>query len=116
VGVLLVVDGHDVVTARDLSGERLPDDAQLLLAVRSKRTFVTHNRADFKMLHDAWVTWPAACGMSLPRHPGILVMDTASPERLANGIFWWHHRDGWRRPGIGASWEPHQPATEREQE
>ena len=75
------------------------------------------------MLHDAWVTWPAAFGMSLPPHPGILILDVASTEtlarvlvdvldetpieRLANAIFWWHRNDGWRQPISGAKWEPY---------
>jgi hypothetical protein len=129
---LLGREGHDVVSARDLSSERLPDDAQLLATVRSDRVFVTHNRADFKLLHDAWLTWPAAFGLALPSHPGILVLDSAPPatlaqvlttflaglppERLANGIFWWHRHDGWRQPIAGASWEPYQPLSEPGQE
>jgi Domain of unknown function (DUF5615) len=80
---LLGREGHDVVSARDLSSERLPDDAQLLATVRSDRVFVTHNRADFKLLHDAWLTWPAAFGLALPSHPGILVLDSAPPATLA---------------------------------
>jgi hypothetical protein len=124
--------GHDLVTARDVSSERLPDDAQLLFTVQVRRVFVTHNRADFKMLHDAWLTWPAAFGMALPPHPGILVLDQdrpallaevlrdflseTSPGQLDNSILWWHRRDGWRRPTGGTSWEPHQPADDASQE
>jgi hypothetical protein len=77
------------------------------------------------MLHDAWVTWPAAFGMALPPHPGILVLDSASPETLAsviaeflgearpgdlpNAVFWWHSRGSWDRSTNGGPWEPYRP-------
>lgn len=114
--------GHDVVMARDLGLTRLTDEAQLLSAVRAGRVLITHNRRDFTLLHDAWLTWPAAFGLALPPHPGILVLDPAPHETLsgaldallaatlsaplANEIFWWHRRDGWRRRIIGTGWEP----------
>lgn len=114
--------GHDVMTSRAFSAERLPDDAQLLAAVRMGRVLVTHNRADFRMLHDAWVTWPAAFGLAPPPHPGILILDSGPPSVLAaevaafleassaadlgNALFWWRRRDGWRQPGAGVQWEP----------
>jgi hypothetical protein len=87
-GVLPLLErrGHDVLSTRDLGSERLPDDAQLLLTVRESRVFITHNRVDFRMLHDAWLTWPAAFGMALPPHPGILVLENSPPETLARVI------------------------------
>jgi len=131
-GVLLDRDGHDVVTVRDISGDRLPDDALLLMTVRLDRIFVTHNRDDSRMLHDAWVTWPAAFGMALPLHPGIhdedavpyqtladlisRFLDETPPERLANAIFWWHRRDRWDRSINGDPWEPYPPSSESGQE
>lgn len=114
--------GHDPIMARDLGLTRLTDDAQLLSAVRAGRVLITHNRRDFTLLHDAWLTWPVAFGLVLPPHPGILVLDPAPHEMLseavdaflaaapapglANAIFWWHRRDGWRRRIIGTGWEP----------
>ena len=84
------------------------------------------------MLHDAWLTWPAAFGMALPPHPGILILDSVPAEtlarvlvaflgdvlseRLANGIFWWHRHDGWRQPIAGAKWESYQPPSDVAQE
>jgi hypothetical protein len=122
---LLLVSGHHTLTSRDISSERLPDDAQLLFAVRARRILVTHNRDDFRMLHDAWVSWPAAFGVALPPHPGILVLDTGSAEalapviisfldetptdRLANAVFWWRRHAGWQQAVAGAAWEPYQP-------
>ena len=80
------------------------------------------------MLHDAWVTWPAAFGMALPQHSGILVMDSASPGTLAsvianfldtahpvdlpNAIFWWHSRGSWDRSIDGGLWEPYEPSAD----
>src|SRR3569623_950161 len=52
--------GHDVVTTRDLHFARQSDDKQLLTAVRAGRIVITHDRQDFTLLHDAWLTWPAA--------------------------------------------------------
>jgi len=119
---LLEAAGHDIVVMRDLRSPRMTDDALLLSSVRAGRVFITHNRKDFRMLHDAWVTWPAAFGMALPPHSGILILDSVPyetlasviavfldempPERLANAIFWWHRHDGWRQPISGANWEP----------
>ncbi len=125
VELLLGSNGHDVLASRAINTERLPDDALLLTTVRLSRIFVTHNRTDFRMLHDAWVTWPAAFGMALPPHPGILVLDSAPPETLASviadfldegrpedlpdAVFWWHHRDGWYRSTRGGPWGPYGP-------
>ena len=119
---LLSSAGHRVTTTRDLGLFRATDDAQLLTAARNGWILVTYNRRDFVLLHDAWLTWPAAFGLVLPAHPGILALDPASPETLAravadfvaatpataleNGLFWWHGRDGWRRRIVGSGWEP----------
>jgi hypothetical protein len=117
---------HDVVSARELSRERLTDDAQLLAAVLDERTVVTHDRRDFTLLHDAWLTWPAAFGQMLPPHRGILVLDAApyrtlfsvlasflvaTPAPIMNELLWWHHRDGWRRRIIPDTWEPYSYAV-----
>ena len=72
---------HDVLTARDADCEDQPDDAVLLWSVQTGRLLVTHNRKDFKLLHDAWLSWPAAFGIALPPHPGILVLDTSTRSR-----------------------------------
>jgi len=130
VGPLLQTRGHGVVLSRDIGADTLTDDAVLLSAVRANRILVTHNRNDFRMLHDAWLTWPAAFGVELPPHPGILVMDVAPPAdlaavliellastsagSLANTILWWHRRDGWRQPMAGGLWGPYQPPGDAE--
>jgi hypothetical protein len=125
VAPILWAEGHDLLFTRDPGTARLTDDAHLLASVRAGRVLITHDRHDFKMLHDAWVTWPAAFGMRLPPHLGVLVLDSASPETLAqviadfldgtdpadlpDAIFWWHRHDGWRRSIDGSQWEPHEP-------
>ena len=118
----LQVVGHEVSVARDLGLTRLTDDAQLLSAVRASRVLVTHDRGDFILLYDAWLTWPAAFGIALPPHPGILVLDPAphrtlfgildafltaiGPTPLTNELFWWHRGGNWRRRVVGTGWEP----------
>lgn len=103
---LLRVTGHDILLAREAGAARSTDDAVLLSSVRANRVLVTHNRRDFRLLHDAWLSWPPTFGVAFPAHRGILVLDVAPPEtladvlatylggvsarRLANAIFWWH--------------------------
>lgn len=129
---LLEREGHDVAVTRDVGGDQATDDALLLATTQLGRIFITHNRKDFKLLHDAWITWPAAFGMALPPHPGILLLnqgppetlarvlvrflDVIPPERIANGIFWWHHHDGWRQPTDNAQWEPYRSSDQFGQE
>lgn len=124
--------GHDFIHSREVGSSAHPDDALLLSSVQLDRIFVTHNRKDFRMLHDAWVTWPAAFGVAFPEHPGILTLDQApvevlahvltdfldvmSSEQLVNTIFWWHRHDGWRQPIAGAKWAPHQPPRDPDEE
>jgi hypothetical protein len=128
VGPFLLTTGHDLLFTRDPGSAQLTDDAHLLSSVRADRVLITHDRADFKMLHNAWLTWPAAFGMALPAHPGILVLDSAPPqvlagalsaflastppERLRNVILWWHRHDGWRQPSVQGRWERYQPGAE----
>jgi predicted nuclease of predicted toxin-antitoxin system len=119
----LLASGHDVVTTRDLGAARRSDDAQLLFATQDSRTLVTLDRRDFTMLHETWLSWAPSFGVSLPPHPGILVLDPRPPEELsrilasflaavaseplANELFWWHHLDGWRLRRAAAQWEPY---------
>lgn len=84
---------------------------------------VTHNRGDFTLLHDAWLTWPAAFQIALPPHSGILILDpapyqtlggvldaflmTMSPGSLDAKLVWWHHRYGWRRRLVSTGRHPY---------
>ena len=82
---LLRAAGHDVATARDLGLVSAPDDKVLLTAAEQGRILLTHNSADFLLLHRAWLRWPAAWGLQpVPRHAGIL----AVPQLAANLYPW----------------------------
>jgi Domain of unknown function (DUF5615) len=124
--------GHTVRVTRGPVAAQLSDDAHLLNAVQDGRTLVTHDRNDFSLLHDAWLTWPATFDMAPPPHPGILVLDQALPAllaqvlaefleqtpsaRFANAVFWWRRHDGWRQPLVGAGWERYQRSGDATEE
>lgn len=57
---MLRAAGHDIVTARDLGLDHASDDEHLLTAAQQVRILVSHNRADFVLLHTAWQRWTAA--------------------------------------------------------
>ncbi len=78
--------GHWVMTTPALDLTTASDDAQLLTAAQHRWLLITHNRHDFVMLHDAWLSWPAAFGLSFPPHPGIIVRDHASVEIQASAL------------------------------
>lgn len=120
VAPLLREHGHDVTSTRDLRLFRASDVDQLLTAVRNGWVLLTYNRRDFTLLHDAWQTWPAAFGLALPPHRGILALDPAPATEIAgaitavvaealpsvweNELLWWH-RIEWRRRVAGVGWE-----------
>ena len=117
---LLLERGHDVTSTRDLRLFRATDVDQLLTAMRNGWVLLTYNRRDFTLLHDAWQTWPAAFGQTLPPHCGILALDPApatelaraitariavtSPSAWANELLWWRQIE-WRRRVTGVGWE-----------
>jgi hypothetical protein len=72
-GTALQGEGHDVTAAVAEGRRSAKDDEHLLLAAQTQRIFVTHNRADFELLHDAWVHWSAAWGVE-QAHAGILII------------------------------------------
>jgi hypothetical protein len=73
---------------------------------------LTHNRADFTMLHDAWHLWAHAWRVN-PKHAGIIVLEQVDPSRhaevatlthelckqalLLNTLFDWKPTTGWVR-------------------
>jgi hypothetical protein len=64
------------------------DDPSLLLTANTlDRVFVTHNTADFRLLHTAWQTWSKAWDVrECPIHSGMLLIHSATgydPERMA---------------------------------
>jgi hypothetical protein len=82
---LLSAAGHDIATARDLGLIGAPDDKVLLTAAEQGRVLLTHNSADFLLLHRAWLRWPAAWGLQpAPRHAGILAV-----PQLAADLYPW---------------------------
>ena len=56
----------DVSSARSVGNLHQNDDAQLAFAVAQQRTFLTHNRHDFELRHQA-------CLMSGQTHYGIII-------------------------------------------
>ena len=86
---LLRSRGHTVVTARDMGLESATDDEHLLTAAQLVRTFVTHNRKDFLLLHGAWRRWSRAWlpqEHALPQHAGILVVHQWPAPRVVTAI------------------------------
>jgi hypothetical protein len=87
-GPLLAAGGHDVVTTRALGRAGVHDGDQLLFAARDGRALITHNEADYVLLHQAWQLWagawrnwpptaPGAPMAAAPGHGGILVLPQA---------------------------------------
>lgn len=65
--------GHDAVPARDFHHNRAPDYEILAEATRERRTLVTHNANDFRLLHGAWMLW--SNNWNVPaEHAGILIV------------------------------------------
>lgn len=75
----LSVFGHAIRHARK-EPEMLSatDSAQLLAAYRFASIFVTHNRSDFRVLHDAWRRWTITWKLDR-HHRGILII----PQRVS---------------------------------
>jgi hypothetical protein len=109
---LLRARGHAVTTTRAENRLGRPDPVQLLFAANSGYVFVTHNRDDFGLLHEAWLEW--ARGWEVQRaHAGIIVLGRVlgkPPEEYAellDGLLndpqqvWadtfrrWHRYSGW---------------------
>ena len=62
-----------------VKNQGVSDEFQLQYAVEGKYILTTHNRRDFRHLHNRWV-------QEGKHHYGILVMSPDEPERLANRI------------------------------
>ncbi len=108
---LLRESGYAVTTADDAELAAATDERHLLFAAQQQWLLVTHNRKDFQLLHDAWVLWSRAWGIT-PEHPGILVpTDRWPPERawreiaaflagetiLTNTLHAWKASADWQR-------------------
>ena len=75
----LRVFGHDVLTLREdgKASRRHPDDAVLRDAATLGRVVVTHDRKDFRRLHE---------GGEIPHRGIVLCTQDSDPERLAANI------------------------------
>lgn len=104
--------GHAATDTRTERRKGSPDPHQLLYAAERGWVFLTHNREDYRLLHDAWLLWSHRWGVA-PAHNGILVLDqTLNPavnaelvhalirtvtEPMHNSMYTWTPTRGWRR-------------------
>ena len=72
--------GHHVTHANNYR-KGAKDDVQLLLAADAGWVFVTCNRKDYVMLHDAWQHWSRRWGIQ-PEHARILLVENTWPSTL----------------------------------
>jgi hypothetical protein len=108
--------GHDVITTRELHGERAPDYRQLLTASEQDRILVTHDERDYALLHGAWLLWSSVWQV-VAQHSGVLIIPQWVPPfteweaegaatqltafvqahlSLANELYLWRRDAGWR--------------------
>lgn len=71
--------GVDALHARAAGHTSASDPMQLMVASREGRVLLTANAGHFRMLHEAWLIWSGAAGVSgLGPHPGIVVLPNES--------------------------------------
>jgi len=106
--------GHLMFSTYDEGRAGAPDPHQLLYAAERGWVLITHNRRDFRLLHDAWLLWSRSWGVR-PTHAGILVLEqvpgmpiedlgrlvhdlVTDPKRsLATALYNWRPATGWVR-------------------
>ncbi|MHB8647089.1 MAG: DUF5615 family PIN-like protein [Thermomicrobiales bacterium] len=111
---LLRTYGHIVTDVHSEQREGVPDPRQLLFAADRGLTMITHNRRDFLLLHDAWLTWSHEWQIGR-RHSGILVVEQMPPADLSiaaraiheqvsdddtslnNTLYQWVRASGWQK-------------------
>jgi hypothetical protein len=111
---LLRERGHMVFSTFSEGRLGSPDPHQLLFAAERDWILITHNRRDYRLLHDAWHLWSHAWDVNR-RHSGILILDQVPgqpveemPElihglvhevgaSLSNRLHDWRPATGWRR-------------------
>ncbi|MGH2532464.1 MAG: DUF5615 family PIN-like protein [Thermomicrobiales bacterium] len=106
--------GHLVASTDGEGRRRSPDPHQVLYAAERDWTLITHNRRDYRLLHDAWHLWAHAWKVpyrhagiivleQLPRHPAAEIADLIhglvvdAETSLANALYDWRQATGWRR-------------------
>jgi hypothetical protein len=102
--------GYDMDSVKDAGNFGLTDARQLLWAVEHGRTVITHNRKDFRLLHEALKLWAIRWGSpGALRHHGVLVVPHLPVPQLArlidefvrnrdnidNRLFIWDRQRGW---------------------
>jgi hypothetical protein len=116
---LLRSHGYDADSATELGRLGLTDVQVLVQAVLHGQVRVTHNKKDFRMLHEAWITWRRrwtaevvqAIGVqvTLSGHAGILLVPQLPNLNLAriiepfadanaslpDRLFAWNAAKGW---------------------
>lgn len=119
-GVALRNVGFDAVTTAEVGRKGATDPRQLLFATETARVLITHNNADFRMLHEALTLWAERwLALDRLRHRGILIIEQGAPRRgglsvptmvaivrslplaesLDNRIFAWNDRLGLHESG-----------------
>ncbi len=111
----LTASGNDVLST-DAAGRKGDSDVrQLVFATQQGRITITHNRAHFSLVHEAWVAFGKVWGLARPfDHPGILVLPqppqmrtpiaASEIDRLAfaglesSRIWVWRPDMGWSEP------------------
>jgi Domain of unknown function (DUF5615) len=76
--------GYVMNSVKDSGNFGLTDARRLLWAVEHGRTMITHNRKDFRLLHEALSLWASRWGAAdVLHHHGILVLPHLPvPERV----------------------------------
>lgn len=119
VAPLLAAAFHETVTTRSAGNLGTWDADQLSFATEQGLTLVTHDRRDYRTLHDAWIRWSPHWQEPRP-HAGILILDkgqrlaapdyteaivaflSTAPPSLTNLAFDWFARDS----GVWVQWRP----------
>jgi hypothetical protein len=112
--VLLRLRGHAVFSTFSEGRTGAPDPHQLLFAAERGWVLITHNRRDYRLLHDAWHLWSHAWD-TVQRHGGVLVLDQTPGQpveemaelihalvhdataSLSNRLYDWRQVTGWKR-------------------
>ena len=98
---LLTAAGHPTRTTVAAGRVGRWDAEQLLYATEQGWTIVTHNRRDFRALHEGWIVWSSRWREPRP-HGGILTLLAVDGLTLVNGTFEWFARNG----GEWVEWRP----------
>lgn len=104
--------GHAVFATYDEGRAGATDGSQLLYAADRGWIVLTHNRADFILLHDAWHLWAHTWHVA-PKHAGIIVLEPVRHPQyteiaalidalyrqhpIENTLFDWKPATGWTR-------------------